>query len=226
MAGRTPTRTHHRCVCRRRCPSRSVRAVPPLAGRRARLRHPAGERDDAQHRGRRRHPDARIVLLKGLDDRGLVFYTHRTSRQGPPTCRAARGGAHVLLGRPRAAGARAGIGVEWTTDAESDEYFRSRPRSSQLGAIVSNQSAIIPGRDSLEEALAELAGAHRRRSARAPGDLGRLPRPARRNANSGRDGRAGCTIASATGRMRTATGRANGSRRSSAWSSIDAHGHD
>ena len=46
--------------------------------------------------------------------------------------------------------------VEWTSDAESDEYFHSRPRSSQLGAIVSNQSAVISGRHSLEKSLAEL----------------------------------------------------------------------
>jgi pyridoxamine 5'-phosphate oxidase len=101
-------------------------------------------------------PDARVVLLKGLDDRGLVFYTHRTSRKGRQLA------AHpeaaltffwdVLERQVRVLG-----GVEWTTDAESDEYFHSRPRSSQLGAIVSNQSAVIPGRDSMEEALAELA---------------------------------------------------------------------
>ena len=46
---------------------------------------------------------------------------------------------------------------EWTTDAESDEYFQSRPRGSQLGAIVSNQSSVIAGREVLEEALAAFA---------------------------------------------------------------------
>jgi pyridoxamine 5'-phosphate oxidase len=101
-------------------------------------------------------PDARVVLLKGLDDRGLVFYTHRTSRKGRQLA------AHpevaltffwdLLERQVRVLGR-----VEWTTDAESDEYFQSRPRSSQLGALVSNQSAVIPGRESLEEALAELA---------------------------------------------------------------------
>ena len=101
------------------------------------------------------HPDARIVLLKGFDERGLVFYTHRTSRKG-----------QQLAAHPHAAltffwdllerQVRVLGSVEWTSDAESDEYFRSRPRSSQLGAIVSDQSAIIPGRDTLEQALAEL----------------------------------------------------------------------
>src|SRR3954465_2865419 len=77
-------------------------------------------------------PDGRIVLLKGLDRRGLVFYTHRTSRKG-----------QQLASTPRAAltffwdalerQVRVQGGVEWTSDAESDEYFQSRPRGSQLG---------------------------------------------------------------------------------------------
>ncbi len=102
------------------------------------------------------HPDARIVLLKGLDERGLVFYTHRTSRKG-----------RELAAHPHASltffwdslerQIRVKGSVEWTTDAESDEYFLSRPRGSQLGAIVSNQSAVIPDRDVLEQALVELA---------------------------------------------------------------------
>ncbi len=102
------------------------------------------------------HPDARIVLLKGLDDRGLVFYTHRTSRKG-----------RELAAHPHASltffwdslerQIRVKGSVEWTTDAESDEYFLSRPRGSQLGAIVSNQSAVIPGREVLEHSLIELA---------------------------------------------------------------------
>jgi len=102
------------------------------------------------------HPDARIVLLKGLDDRGLVFYTHRTSRKGREL--AAHPHASVtffwdsLERQIRVKGS-----VEWTTDAESDEYFLSRPRGSQLGAIVSNQSGVIPDRDVLEQALVELA---------------------------------------------------------------------
>ena len=101
------------------------------------------------------HPDARIVLLKGLDDRGLVFYTHRTSRKG-----------RELAAHPHASltffwdslerQIRVKGSVEWTTDAESDEYFLSRPRGSQLGAIVSNQSAVIPGREVLEESLIQL----------------------------------------------------------------------
>ena len=102
-----------------------------------------------------RRPDGRIVLLKGFDDRGFVFYTSRTSRKG--TQLAANPHAaltffwDVLERQVRIQGT-----VEWTTDAESDEYFQSRPRGSQLGAIVSNQSAVIQRRDVLESELAEL----------------------------------------------------------------------
>ena len=101
------------------------------------------------------HPDARIVLLKGFDKRGLVFYTHRTSRKGRQLAAQPHAALtffwDILERQVRVLGS-----VEWTSDAESDEYFRSRPRSSQLGAIVSDQSAIIPDRDTLERALAEL----------------------------------------------------------------------
>lgn len=100
-------------------------------------------------------PDARVVLLKGLDDRGLTFYTNRTSAKG-----------RQLAANPQAAltfywdllerQVRVHGTVEWTTDEESDEYFQSRPRGSQLGAIVSEQSTVIPGRESLERALADL----------------------------------------------------------------------
>jgi len=101
------------------------------------------------------HPDGRIVLLKGFDERGLVFYTHRASRKGRQLAAQPHAALtffwDVLERQVRVLGS-----VEQTSDAESDEYFLSRPRNSQLGAIVSNQSAIIPGRETLEEALAEL----------------------------------------------------------------------
>ncbi|HUR32939.1 MAG TPA: pyridoxamine 5'-phosphate oxidase [Vicinamibacterales bacterium] len=102
------------------------------------------------------HPDARVVLLKGVDARGLVFYTHRTSRKGRQLALHPHAALTFFWDRlerqVRIQGA-----VEWTTDAESDDYFRSRPRGSQLGAIVSDQSAIIAGRDALEAALTSLA---------------------------------------------------------------------
>lgn len=101
-------------------------------------------------------PDARVVLLKALDDRGFVFYTHRTSRKGKelaanPHC------ALTFFWDSLERQVRVQGTAEWTSDAESDEYFLSRPRGSQLGAMVSNQSAVIDGRELLESALADLA---------------------------------------------------------------------
>ena len=101
------------------------------------------------------HPDGRIVLLKGFDERGLVFYTHRASRKGRQLAAQPHAALtffwDILERQVRVLGS-----VEQTSDAESDEYFLSRPRGSQLGAIVSDQSAIIPDRDTLEQALNEL----------------------------------------------------------------------
>jgi len=123
------------------------------------------------------HPDARIVLLKGFDKRGLVFYTHRTSRKGRQLSANPYAALtffwDVLERQVRVLGS-----VEWTSDAESDEYFHSRPRSSQLGAIVSDQSAIIPGRQTLEQALVELeASSGRDRLDRPPAWGGYRVRP-------------------------------------------------
>ncbi len=98
------------------------------------------------------HPDARVVLLKGLDDRGLVFYTHRTSAKGRQLARHPYAAA-TFLWDPVDRQVRVRGHVEWTSSIESDEYFASRPRGSQLGAIVSNQSEVIPGRVALEQAL-------------------------------------------------------------------------
>jgi len=100
-------------------------------------------------------PNARVVLLKGFDESGFVFYTHRSSRKG-----------EELAANPHAAltffwdtlerQIRIQGSVEWTSDAESDEYFQSRPRGSQLGAMISKQSSVIASREVLEQSLAEL----------------------------------------------------------------------
>src|SRR6202022_4090393 len=88
-------------------------------------------------------PAARIVLLRGFDERGFVFFSNRTSRKG-----------RELAADPRAAlvfywaeldrQVRVEGSVEWTSDAESDAYFRSRPRGHQLSAWASSQSEVIP----------------------------------------------------------------------------------
>ena len=101
-------------------------------------------------------PSARIVLLKGLDERGFVFYTNYDSRKGADLAEnpwAALVFFWVELHRQvRAEGA-----VELVSAAESDAYFRTRPRGSQLGAWASAQSHILADRAALEQRVRELA---------------------------------------------------------------------
>ena len=99
-------------------------------------------------------PAARIVLLKGADSRGFVFYTNYESRK-----------AQELAANPRAAllfywtelerEVRIEGAVEKTSAAESDEYFASRPLGSRIAAIASPQSAVIGARTMLEERYSE-----------------------------------------------------------------------
>lgn len=100
-------------------------------------------------------PSSRVVLLKGFDKSGFIFYTNYDSRKGKE-----------LAENPRAAllfyWAETGkqIRIEGTVKkvaAEmSDQYFASRPRASQLGAVASPQSSPIDGREELEEKYADL----------------------------------------------------------------------
>lgn len=111
-------------------------------------------------------PDARVVLLRGLDH-GLVWFTHRTSAKGRQL--AARPvGAVVLHWQPLERQVRVRGPVAPVDDDASDAYFASRPRASQLGAWASDQSAPIGARVDLEARLAE--------TARRFGD-GPVPRP-------------------------------------------------
>lgn len=101
-------------------------------------------------------PRARTVLLKAHDASGLVFYTNRTS-----------GKARHLAAQPRACllfpwhALRRQVIIEGMVSAmstrESEPYFRSRPRGSQLSAWASRQSAVIESRSVLDERFAELA---------------------------------------------------------------------
>lgn len=100
-------------------------------------------------------PSARIVLLKGVDERGFVFYTNYESRKG-----------QELMENPHAVlvfwwgvlerQVRIEGSVEKVSDAETEEYFHSRPRGSQLGAWASEQSRVIPNRQVLEQQLENL----------------------------------------------------------------------
>jgi pyridoxamine 5'-phosphate oxidase len=100
-------------------------------------------------------PSARIVLLKGIDAEGLVFYTNTLSRKG----REIAGRADVALtfwwpqieSQVRFEGRAARVG-----DSEADAYFGSRPRVSQLGAWASQQSQPLRSREELEQRFAAL----------------------------------------------------------------------
>jgi pyridoxamine 5'-phosphate oxidase len=100
-------------------------------------------------------PSARMVLLKGFDERGFVFYTNYESQKGRELAEnpvAALVFHWVELHRQvRVAGV-----VERVSAEESDAYFQSRPRGSRLGAWVSHQSAVLTGREELEVRLAAL----------------------------------------------------------------------
>ena len=112
-------------------------------------------------------PSARMVLLKGIDGQGFVFYTNFESRKG-----------RQLLDHPKAAlcfhwkslrrSMRVEGPVEQVSDAEADAYFASRPRGSQIGAWASKQSRPLTARLELEKAVASYA---------AKFHVGAVPRP-------------------------------------------------
>ena len=96
-------------------------------------------------------PSVRMVLLRAVDERGFVFYTNYESRkareleENPHAALCVHW--HALEEQIRIEGP-----VERLSAAESDAYFGGRPRGSQLGAWVSRQSAVLPSRETLEEA--------------------------------------------------------------------------
>jgi pyridoxamine 5'-phosphate oxidase len=104
-------------------------------------------------------PSARMVLLRGVDQRGFVFYTNYESRK-----------AAELAANPRAAlvfwwgelqrQVRVEGPVQPTSQEESAAYFRTRAPGSRLSAWASPQSRVIPGREVLDQRVAELAARH------------------------------------------------------------------
>ncbi len=112
-------------------------------------------------------PSARVVLLKGFDQRGFVFFTNFRSQKG-----------RELEANPQAAFAiywvqlerqiRVSGRVEKTTREESAAYFHARPRGSQLGAWVSRQSEVIDARRILEGRLAEMTERYQGRGIELP----------------------------------------------------------
>jgi len=110
-------------------------------------------------------PSVRMVLLKGFDERGLVFYSHYTSRKGREL-EANPQAALLFHWRPLGRQVRVEGNVERLAAEESDAYFATRPRGAQLGAAASRQSEPLGSRAELYERLAELEG-----------DLGESPVP-------------------------------------------------
>jgi pyridoxamine 5'-phosphate oxidase len=103
---------------------------------------------------KRGEPAARMVLLKGLDEGGFVFYTDYSSRKGRELAENARA-ALLFYWIELEREVRIEGTVEKTTAVESDEYFASRPVASRLAAIASEQSAILPDRRALETRYAD-----------------------------------------------------------------------
>jgi pyridoxamine 5'-phosphate oxidase len=100
-------------------------------------------------------PSVRIVLLKGFDQRGFVFFTNYQSDKGRELVANSQA-AFVIYWVQLERQIRVAGRVEKTSRAESQVYFHSRPRGSQLGAWVSHQSEVIDARRILEARLAEM----------------------------------------------------------------------
>jgi pyridoxamine 5'-phosphate oxidase len=101
------------------------------------------------------HPRARMVLLKSFDSAGFTFYTNRTSRKASDLAEVPRAcllfpwyamHRQVIIEGP----------VSPLSTAESEPYFHSRPRGSQLGAWASRQSTVLASRTELDDRFAEL----------------------------------------------------------------------
>lgn len=101
-------------------------------------------------------PDVRMVLLKGFDADGFVFYTNTNSAKGRQLLGA---GKAALLFHWKSLRRQVRIRgpVAPVSDAESDAYFATRPRQSQIGAWASDQSQEVEGRFALEKKVAEYA---------------------------------------------------------------------
>jgi pyridoxamine 5'-phosphate oxidase len=112
-------------------------------------------------------PSVRMVLLKGYDDRGFVFFTNYEGRK-----------SSELLKNPNAAllfywselerQVRIEGTVEKTSRQESEEYFNTRPLESRLGAWASRQSEVIPGRSDLERKVSDLKERYANREVPVP----------------------------------------------------------
>ena len=113
---------------------------------------------DAMHLstvGKEGRPSGRIVLLKGFNERGFIFFTNYNSRKGEELENNKYASLTFFWGdlyrQVRIEGK-----VQRTSEDESDEYFKSRPRESQIGTLASDQSRLLVSRDYLENKILEL----------------------------------------------------------------------
>ncbi len=112
-------------------------------------------------------PSSRVVLLKGFDSQGFVFYTNLESRKGTEITANPNVALNFFW---RAVDQQVGIfgRAERVSDAEADDYFATRPRGSQLGAWASLQSRPLPGRAKLLADVAKLEAKHLGRTISRP----------------------------------------------------------
>ena len=101
------------------------------------------------------HPSARIVLLKRVDSNGFVFFTNYQSSKGQQLA-ANPQAALVFFWKELERQVRIEGRVEKISRAESERYFQSRPRGSQIGAAASNQSQVVANRTVLEARFQDL----------------------------------------------------------------------
>ena len=112
-------------------------------------------------------PNVRMVLLKGFDTDGFVFYTNFESRKGREILAAGKA-AMCFHWKSLRRQVRIRGPVEVVTDEEADAYYASRPRGSRIGAWASKQSRPLESRFALEKAVAEYTARHA---------IGEIPRP-------------------------------------------------
>src|SRR5918999_1735541 len=99
-------------------------------------------------------PSARMVLAKGVDERGFKFHTGHGSRKAQELTENARG-ALLFYWRPIGRQVRVEGPVERVPDEESERYFRTRPRDGQIAAWASSQSEVLGSRDELDARVRE-----------------------------------------------------------------------
>jgi pyridoxamine 5'-phosphate oxidase len=112
-------------------------------------------------------PDVRMVLMKGYDPQGFVFYTNTGSAKGTQLL-ASRKAAIVFHWKSLQRQVRVRGPIEQVSDADADAYFQSRPRDSRIGAWASQQSRPLESRFALEKAVAVNAAKYA---------VGTVPRP-------------------------------------------------